>query len=857
MRNTLLSILMLLLFVSTECIAEEFEWKIKGNLPESVDHGVGRAGTFSGFINDNLIVVGGANFPDQLPWNGGVKVYHNDIFIGDVSDQTIKWKSSNIHYSKNIAYGTSIQIKEGLLLIGGENREGICSDVTLLKFDGKDVNTESFPSLPTPLSNLSSTKIGSIVYVAGGVDASKSTTNALYALDISNKYSKWIKLNNFPGKSRAYSVLVAQNDGEKQCLYLLGGRSFKKGNDPEVLNSGVKYDPILKKWSEIRGEFPIMAGNAFASGQSFIVIPTGTDGVLFNKEVQVKTNLKRSNSKVSHELLDYYTNHPGFPNKVYVYNTITNKLVVDSKLPKSGVATASLTQNNGHVYIVSGEVKPGVRTPNVIEGSFIEKESSLGWLNILVLIIYFGLLVWIGYYFSKRQKNTEDYFKGGGRVPWWAAGLSIFGTALSAITFMAIPAKSYATDWSYIWLNLGVVVVAPIIVYLFIPYFRKQNITTAYEYLELRFNYFLRAAGSASFIIYQIGRMGVVLFLPAIALNVVTGIDIYVCICMMGVLSLLYTLMGGIEAVIWTDAMQVVVLLGGAILTLFLISNQVDGGFTGIMNVAIEDHKIQAFNTAFDWRQPTLWVVLIGGVFNQFSTYASDQTMVQRYLTTSDTKSAQKSVWTNALLTIPATLIFFFVGTALYAFYKQHPADMNYSLVNGDSIFPWYITNELPNGVVGILISGIFAAAMSSVSSSINSAATSYCVDFHFRMFKSSDQSMQVARRATLVIGLLGTAFALIMASMEIKSLWDSFNKVLGLVIGGLGGLFLLGILFPKVNGKSASIAFILTIIVQILISNFTQLHLLLYTATGVISCCVLGLFIHMILPSDSQDGNK
>ncbi|QZT36767.1 sodium/solute symporter [Halosquirtibacter xylanolyticus] len=844
--------------ISNNCIGKGFEWRNISKLPESVDHGVGRAGTFSGFIGDYLVVVGGANFPAGMPWEGGKKQYHNDIFIGKVDRNGLHWNSKKEHYLNSIAYGGTVSTEEGLMFIGGENGHRISSDVTLLDLELStlDVSYKKLPSLPLPLSNLSCVILNDKVYVAGGVTdkGTKVSTNLFFQLDVSDlnrRHVQWEQLPSFPGPSRAYSTMVVQSDGEKKAIYLIGGRSIEKGKKIEVLDSGLKYDPILSKWSKLSGSFPIMAGNAFGSGQSFIVFPTGTDGRLLVEEMRLKgaQQSDTNDTDINEALVSYYENHPGFPNHVYVYNTITNELVVDGKLPNGGVATASFAKHKNKFYVVSGEVRPGVRTPWIVEGQFVSHKQSLGWLNILVLIVYFSLLIWIGYYFSKRQKNTDDYFKGGGRVPWWAAGLSIFGTALSAITFMAIPAKSYATNWSYVWLNLGVIAVAPLIVYIFIPYFRKQNITTAYEYLEIRFNYFLRAAGSASFILYQIGRMGVVLFLPAIALNVVTGIDIYVCISMMGVLSLLYTLMGGIEAVIWTDAMQVVVLLGGAILSLFLIANQVDGGFTGIMKVAISDQKIEAFNTAFDWRQPTLWVVLIGGLFNQFSTYASDQTMVQRYLTTPDTRSAQKSVWTNAILTIPATFIFFFVGTALYVFYKQHPADMNYALVNGDSIFPWYITNELPNGIVGILISGIFAAAMSSVSSSINSAATSYCIDFHFRVFNSSNKSMVIAKRATLVIGLLGTSFALLMAGMEIKSLWDTFNKVLGLIIGGLGGLFLLGVLFPKVDGRSASVAFILTIILQVIISNFTNLHLLLYTATGVVICCLLGVMFHIILP--------
>jgi len=598
-----------------------------------------------------------------------------------------------------------------------------------------------------------------------------------------------------------------------------------------------------------------MAGKAFESGLEFIIIPSGDDGAEFLKLKALGDSIKDLEkvndtvkaNELNKELKAQLENHKGFSKDVLVYNTVTKTIVKISELPY-GVVTAPIVNWDGDAYIISGEIRPGVRTPAILKGHVNVPPSSFGWLNTLVLVIYFLLLLFIGYYFSKRQKSTDDYFKGGGRVPWWAAGLSIFGTGLSAITFMAIPAKAYATDWAYIWFNAGILLMAPIVIYSFIPLFRKLNISSAYEYLEMRFNVILRLVGSVSFILFQIGRMAVVLFLPAIAINVVTGIDIYTCILLMGGLSLGYTLMGGIEAVIWTDALQVVVLMGGAVLCLVLMIVHIDGGFSEILNIAAENHKINAFDMALEWNRPTLWVVLVGGYFTSLATYGSDQTMVQRYLTTSDEKGAVKSLLTNVWLTIPATILFFFVGTALFAFFKQHPENMNFSLSNGDSIFPWYIVKELPNGVVGILISGILAAAMSSVSSSINSAATSYSIDIHFRFWETKNQ-LKLARIATFVIGVVGTLVALFMAGFEIKSLWDVFNKVLGLALGSMSGLFLLGIFFKKASAKGALIGFVGSIIVQIYVASQTNIHLLLYTAFGMVSCIVIGRLASIIFP--------
>ena len=466
----------------------------------------------------------------------------------------------------------------------------------------------------------------------------------------------------------------------------------------------------------------------------------------------------------------------------------------------------------------------------------------LAFFDILVITLYFILILGLGIYFSKRQKNTEDYFKARERIPSWAAGLSLFGTALSPITFMAIPAKTYSTDWSYFLLNMSVFLAVPLIVYLFIPYFRRKNIKTAYEYLEIRFSVIIRLVGSICFILYQIGRMGVVLFLPSIAINLVTGVDLFICISLMGVISLIYTLMGGIEAVIWTDVVQVFVLMGGVIISLAMNVINTDGGFEGILEIAHLEDKFNAFDLTLSLKEPTVWVMLFGGFFANLTSYGTDHTMVQRYLVTPTKKEAQKSIWIGALLTIPSSLIFFFVGTTLFVFYKMNPSALNENFITDDAIFPWYIVTELPTGISGILIAAIFAAAMSSLSSSMHAGAASFNVDIldRFGLGKNEDP-MKIARWTTFIIGTLGILFAFFMATFDIKSLWDEFNKILGLILGSLGGVFLLGLMTKKANSKGVVFGIVFSFLIQILISQFQIVHLLLYSATGVISCFISG----------------
>src|SRR5690606_15360442 len=359
--------------------------------------------------------------------------------------------------------------------------------------------------------------------------------------------------------------------------------------------------------------------------------------------------------------------------------------------PEDLPVTTHAIVHNDQVYLTSGEIHPGVRTPWVWQGSKSTLRSGFGWVNYSVIGIYFLILVLVGVKYSKRQKSTADYFTGGGRIPWWAAGLSLFGTSLSAITFMAIPAKTYMTDWGYFFFQMTPLIAAPILIALYIPYFRGLNITSAYEFLENRFNLLTRLLGSFSFMVLQLGRVGIVLFLPSIAVSLVTGISIELCILAMGVVSIIYTMLGGIEAVIWTDVLQVIILMGGAFLALFWMFGQVDLSVPQAYDQLVVDQKFQILDTAFDFRRPTIWVVILGGIFANLITSGSDQTMVQRYLTTATTEEANRSVWTFALLAIPATLIFFTVGSTLYLFYQEYLQHLDVTSANDDAIFPWYI----------------------------------------------------------------------------------------------------------------------------------------------------------------------
>jgi len=268
------------------------------------------------------------------------------------------------------------------------------------------------------------------------------------------------------------------------------------------------------------------------------------------------------------------------------------------------------------------------------------------------------------------------------------------------------------------------------------------------------------------------------------------------------------------------------------------------------MATANADDKFHALDLTPTLAEPTLWVVVIGGFFATMINAGTDQTFVQRYLTTKTEKAAAKSVWTFGLMAIPAAVIFFGLGSALYVFFKTNPGALDPGLSNPDAIFPWYIVTQLPPGFAGLLIAGLFAAAMSSLDSSMNSSATVLTTDFYrrFRPEVEDHKALRFARWVTVIVGVAGTAFALMMATWEIKSLWDEFQSLVGLVAGGLGGLFLLGIVSRRANSTGALVGLIGSGVAQYFVRAHQPVHLLLFTMTGVCSCMAIGYVVSLIV---------
>ena len=805
------------------------------------------------------------------PWEGGVKVWRDDVYVLLDGVEGPHWHQETFTLPKPMASGVAIETDSGVILIGGSDGQTYLSDVYRLRWLAEEqvIQIEGLPSLPSPLAEMGGALIGDTIYIAGGRETSAGAARkSFWSLDLSEEGQPegfdWRELDPWPGPPRVMPIVAAQSDGESNSLFLCSGREMAPGGATEPLSDGYRFDVGLQEWFRISdvavaGDSPrsIMGAPSISWGANHILVFGGDDGALFLEREEIGLRLAASGdaaetAELESALTLSFTEHPGFFRDVLAYHTVTDTWTIVGQIEAelSHVVTPAVRWGNS-IVIPSGEIRPGIRTPEVLKVT-LRNQARFGTANYLVLGVYLVALIGMGLYFARREQSADDFFRAGRRIPWWAAGISIFGTQLSAITYMAVPAKTFATDWRFLTLNIGIVIVAPLIVYVFLPFFRRLNVTTAYEYLEKRFNLAVRLVASAQFVFFQLGRIGIVLFLPSLALSMVTSIDVSVCIIAMGILCIFYTVLGGIEAVIWTDVMQVVLLLGGAVLCLVVIAVDLPAGWSEAIAVAERADKFRTFDFRFDFTTATFWVLLFGGIGQSLVSYGTDQAVVQRYLTTKNETMARRSIWCNAILTLPATLLFFVLGTALYVFFQARPEALSPVVGQQDAVFPWFIVTQLPDGVAGVLIGGLFAASMSSLDSSMNSVATAVTTDLYRRFNPGAavHKCLRIARWVTVIVGALGTALALVMVESNIQSLWDQMGAVLGLFGGGLAGLFLLGIFTRRTSASAALAALLGSTAIQFWIREMTSLHSWTLAITGIVTCFVLGSVLSSALPN-------
>ena len=434
----------------------------------------------------------------------------------------------------------------------------------------------------------------------------------------------------------------------------------------------------------------------------------------------------------------------------------------------------------------------------------------------LILVFYFMAVILFGAYFRKKSSTSSGFMIADGGLPSWAVGLSILGTFVSSITFLAYPGQAYNANWDVFLFSLTLPPAALVATFYFIPLYRTKVKISAYEYLEQRFGPWARTYGSISFMLGSLARIGMILFLVSLVLHHLTGWSYETIIIITGIGVTCYTVLGGIEAVVWTDVVQVIILFAGAIVSVIILLAGMPEGPGQLFEVAQQHGKFSLGSWRPDLIAPTAWVVLIYGIFENLRNFGVDQNYVQRYQVTKSVKAASRSVWIAAIAYVPVSALFLFIGTALYSFYNANAELLPSSLqgaLTGDKIYPYFIATQFPVGLRGLLIAAIFAAAMSSIDSSLNCVSTLTLLDFYKRHINPGaheKKSIKMLRIYTVVWGGLGTLTGL--AMIQVRTALETGWQLAGIAGGGLVGLFLLGILSARVKPWQAGTAVLVSI---------------------------------------------
>ncbi|HUJ11920.1 MAG TPA: sodium:solute symporter [Verrucomicrobiae bacterium] len=429
--------------------------------------------------------------------------------------------------------------------------------------------------------------------------------------------------------------------------------------------------------------------------------------------------------------------------------------------------------------------------------------STLRWLDLIVIGLYMAGMALVGWRFARRQTSTERYFVAQRSIPGWAMGLSLFATLISSVTFIAYPGSAYAGNWNELVPGLMVIPVLFLVVWIIIPFYRRVVGLSAYEYFGKRFGYSTRAFSSLAFAMGHFSKLAFVFYLVALTVQSIAGWNIYWVTVVMGIVTVFYTYLGGLEAVIWTDVIQGMISIVGIFICLIFLLFLPAGGPSAVFQTAWDSHKLSLGALDFDLTRKGFWVMTLYGIFWYLQKYTADQTVVQRYLVTKDDRQATRGTVLGAMLCVPVWTLFMLIGTLLWSFYKLTGEHFPSHIAKADQIFPYFLSTHIPPGLAGLFMASLFAAAMSTISSDLNCLSVIGVEDFYRRLKPNAadHQRLHVGKILVVVAGVLTTLIALVLAryTEHALSLYFTFTAILS---GGLFGLFFLAFFSTRANTR-------------------------------------------------------
>jgi sodium-coupled monocarboxylate transporter 8/12 len=499
-----------------------------------------------------------------------------------------------------------------------------------------------------------------------------------------------------------------------------------------------------------------------------------------------------------------------------------------------------------------GDMAPGRSLPQPSgEARIAPPRRPFSALDYAVFIVYLLAAVIIGVSFTSGQETIKDYFLAGRGVHAVILAISVLAALFSGISYLGAPAELYSHSITFMLVGLSFFIAVPVINLFFMPFFFGANFYTAYQYLEARFSVGVRTLSSALFILRVLIWLALATYAPALALQQVTGIPLWLTILLTGALTTLYTTLGGMKAVIWTDVMQFVVLVGGQVAIFVVALNHIPDGVMGVYHISQAAGKFDISLSLDPAVRATLWGVLIGGAFTNLVQLGTDQVSVQRYMTATDLKQARRALWIQLSLTLPTIFVFYLSGLVLYAFYQGQTDPLAAGWISkADQILPYFVMHELPTGMPGVLIAAIYAASMSTVSAGINSLTTTTLVDFYQRLWRPEAGSTHLLRLAKWLSLFYGVLIVLLAFFVErLGTLVEASNKAMGLVGGPLLGLFLLGMFSRRANATGAIVGWFAGVLVLLPVCFLTKTSFLWYAMLGCVVTYVVGLACSLLLP--------
>ncbi len=483
---------------------------------------------------------------------------------------------------------------------------------------------------------------------------------------------------------------------------------------------------------------------------------------------------------------------------------------------------------------------------------------ELTLLDFIVFFIFVGGVALFGCSFYKSSKKGAAAFtKAEGTIPTWVVGMSIFATFVSSISFLGLPGGAYSGNWNQLIFSFTIPIATYLAAKVFIPLYRGVGSVSAYQFLEDKYGYWARAYVAICYLLTQVCRVGSILLLLAIPINTMFGWDISTIIIVTGLITLVYAVLGGISAVVWTDAIQGIILIVGALVCAAILTFGMPEGPSQLFSIAAANNKFSLGSLGATLCEPTVWVVLIYGIFMNLQNYGIDQNYVQRYMTAKSTGEAVKGTLFGGLLYIPVSLVFVYIGTALYAYYTAQP-DLLPAGTPGDKVFPYFIVHGLPTGLTGLVIASLFSAGMSTVATSINSSATIVFTDFYSRGKRKDEEDgkkkhMNVLYTTSFFVGVIGICIGL--AMQKIDGVLDAWWKLSSIFSGGMLGLFLLALVAKKPSraGAIAGVALGLCVIAYMSLPVFhSPVHTYLTIVFGTTTIFIIGfLFTKLFTPKD------